>query len=116
MLSFRHTNSVVKIHRTTGQILWTLGGRSDDFGLGRDEGFSHQHFARIQLDGSLTIFDDGNAAHQTRAISFTLDQPQHQVTAFEVLYRRPTDQPATTFMGSATRLAPGTWPGSTRSA
>jgi hypothetical protein len=100
IFSLRHTNSVVKVDRTTAKILWTLGGAEDNFGLTSDQTFSHQHDVRKEADGSLTVFDNGNNAHQTRAISFFLDELSKKVLSFRVIYRKPDDQPQTSFMGS----------------
>jgi arylsulfate sulfotransferase len=107
VFSFRHTNSIVKVDRKTAQILWTLGGAHDNFGLTADQIFSHQHHARVQSDGSLMVFDNGNNAHQTRILSFVLDEANRNVTSFQVIYTRPADQPQTSFMGSAVRLGAG---------
>jgi hypothetical protein len=108
LLSLRHTNSVLKIDRTTGATIWTLGGASDDFGLTPDQLFSHQHHVKVQADGSLLMFDNGNGAHQTRVLSFTLDEAARAVASFRVVYQKPDDLPSTDFMGSAF------WLGSTR--
>jgi hypothetical protein len=104
ILSFRHLNAIVKVDHTTAKILWTLGGKEDMFGLTADQAFSHQHHVRVQADGSLTVFDNGNDAHQSRAISFVLDETNHKVTSFQVLAERPLADPQTGFMGSVTPL------------
>jgi arylsulfate sulfotransferase len=105
ILSLRHTNSVLKLDRSTGAPIWTLGGASDQFGLTAEQRFSHQHHARKLDDGTLLIFDNGNNAHPTRVIAFRLDETKKSVSAFQVIYERPGDQADTTFMGSAARLA-----------
>jgi hypothetical protein len=107
IFSLRHTNSIVKVDRRTSQILWTLGGIEDQFQLTPEQRFSHQHHVRVQSDGSLLVFDNGNNLHQTRVISFTLDEEDHTVTAFHVVYAKPDDEPQSTFMGSATRFDAG---------
>src|SRR5208283_5311808 len=76
IVSFRHTSSIVKIDRHTAAILWTLGGTEDQYGLTSGQVFSFQHHARMQPDGSMTVFDDGNnnlPQMQTRVLSFVLD-------------------------------------------
>jgi hypothetical protein len=100
IFSFRHTSSIVKVDRNSGEILWTLGGKEDDFGLTSDQVFSFQHYARRQPDGSLWVFDNGNNLHQTRIVSFVLDETNKQVVSFTDVYDKPADQPQTTFMGS----------------
>jgi hypothetical protein len=106
IVSLRHANSVLKLDHATGATLWTLGGRSDDFGLTAQELFSHQHHVRKQADGSFLVFDNGNDAHPTRVISFGLDEAKHAVTSFEVVYERPSAQIDSTYMGSAFRMTP----------
>jgi hypothetical protein len=106
ILSLRHTNSILKIDRHTGDTLWTLGGASDDFSLSNDQLFSHQHHVRVQKDGSLLLFDNGNGAHQTRVMSFVLDEGSRTVLASRVVYERPAEYPPTAFMGSAFWLGP----------
>jgi len=106
VISIRHTNSIVKVSHTTGQILWTLGGKEDMFGLAAARTFSHQHHVRVHPDGSMTVFDNGNNAHPTRVLRFVLDETAHTVKQFDVLTARPTGQPAAGFMGSVTPLDP----------
>lgn len=61
LVSGRNTFSVVKIDRTTGKVLWRLGGKRSDFEMGEGTDFSWQHDAIRQPDGTITIFD--NAAN-----------------------------------------------------
>ncbi len=109
ILSMRHTSSIVKISRTTGAILWTLGGKSDDFGLAPEQLTGFQHHANKQADGSLLVFDNGTYApgigHATRVVEYVLDETNKTLTSFHEVYTRPSGQPDTTFMGSAFRFA-----------
>ncbi len=111
IVSFRHTSSIVKIDRHTAAVVWTLGGMEDQFGLTSDQTFSFQHHARMQPDGSMTVFDDGDdltaQLHSSRVLSFVLDQVNHKVTSFNVLYTRPASQPQSGLMGSAVPLSSG---------
>jgi hypothetical protein len=107
VVSFRHTSSIIKINRKTGQPMWTLGGKADQFGLTSEQAFAYQHHARVQPDGSLTVFDDGWETHGTRVLSFVLDQVNLKVTSFQVLYTKPTSQPPSDYMGSAAPLSDG---------
>jgi Arylsulfotransferase (ASST) len=61
LVSARNTHAIYKIHRQTGRILWTLGGKASDFRMGRGTQFAWAHDARRQADGSITIFDNGAA-------------------------------------------------------
>ena len=107
ILSLRHANTVLEVDRHTGATLWKLGGLSDEFGLSADQLFSHQHYVRKQSDGSLLLFDNGNGAHQTRVLELAIDEAAHELSSFRVVHEKPADQPQSTYMGSAVRLATG---------
>ncbi|MDB5214697.1 MAG: hypothetical protein JWO86_2624, partial [Myxococcaceae bacterium] len=105
IVSLRHTSSILKISRTTGATLWTLGGKSDDFGLTAAQRTAFQHHANKQSDGTLLVFDNGALSpagdHPTRVVSYVLDESAKTVTSFTEITTRPSAQPDTTFMGSA---------------
>lgn len=58
LVSGRSTHTIYKIDRR-GQIVWRLGGKRSDFAMGPGSGFAWQHDARRQIDGTLTVFDNG---------------------------------------------------------
>lgn len=80
--SFREINAVMKLDRETGEILWILGGAGDQFGQTAEESSSYQHFARVTEDGDITIFDNGNAFGQTRALEYTIDEETMTITEY----------------------------------
>ncbi len=80
--SFRQMDSVLKLDRSTGEIIWVLGGDGDQFGLTEEQLMSHQHFPRFTESGSLTIFDNGISNVQTRALEYVLDEENLTVTQF----------------------------------
>ena len=59
IVSARHTSTVYKLDRRSGNVIWRLGGRKSDFTLGPGASFSFQHDARRHADGTITIFDNG---------------------------------------------------------
>ncbi|WP_281693534.1 arylsulfotransferase family protein [Holdemania filiformis] len=81
--SFRNLDEVLKIDRKTGEILWTLGGLGDDFGLTEEQLFSRQHYAKLTDAGTLLLFDNGNANEQTRILEFKLNEKSRSVTSFQ---------------------------------
>ncbi|MBU6428087.1 MAG: arylsulfotransferase family protein [Cyanobacteria bacterium REEB65] len=83
IVSFRHQDQIVKLDRTTGAIMWRLGGKDSDFALTTAQQFSHQHYVRMAADGTLTVFDNGNAAQQTHLLAFKLDETSKTVTSFQ---------------------------------
>jgi hypothetical protein len=77
VVSARHTSSVFKLSRATGQIAWRLGGSRSDFRMGPGTRFANQHDARPQPDGTLTLFDNSAPPPQreaSRAITLRLDR------------------------------------------
>jgi Arylsulfotransferase (ASST) len=79
LVSCRHTWAVYKIERTSGAIMWRLGGKKSDFELGPGAAFSYQHDARGHPGGVVSIFDDGAYSttvvveSSSRAILLALD-------------------------------------------
>lgn len=76
IISFRHLNAVYKIDHLTGNIIWILGGKSSDFTFPNDGGFSGQHDARRQPDGTISLFDNANSApppRKSRGVKYSLD-------------------------------------------
>jgi hypothetical protein len=60
LIPARHTSTVYKLNRKTGDVMWRLGGKASDFELGAGARFWFQHDARPHAKNALTIFDDGS--------------------------------------------------------
>ena len=78
LVSARNTWTIYKIERSSGQVLWRLGGKKNDFAMSDGAAFAWQHDARRQADGSLTLFDDGAdppVESQSRGLVLTVDEP-----------------------------------------
>lgn len=82
LVSLRNTSQVLKIDRSSGAILWQLGGKTSDFTFANDAGFAFQHDARRLPNGHLTLFDNGNGLHPTysRAVEYAIDETTKTVT------------------------------------
>jgi hypothetical protein len=81
LVSGRSTHTVYKLDRT-GAVLWRLGGRHSDFAMGAGSVFAWQHHARRQLDGTLSLFDNGAApAVERLSRGLVLDLDEHAMTA-----------------------------------
>lgn len=76
IVSFRHLDSIIKINVQNNNIMWILGGLGDNFHLTEEQKFSRQHYARFNPDGSITLFDNGNAKQQTRIVRIWLDETE----------------------------------------
>lgn len=117
IFSVRHFDAVYRIDMATGDITWKLGGTptpqsltvsGDQYLDAGGQLFSGQHDARLQPDGSLTVYDDGTRADRApRALHFTIDTST--MTADEV--GQMTDPQATysPYMGGAELLPGGDW-------
>jgi Arylsulfotransferase (ASST) len=97
IVSARNTSAVYKLDRKTGDVRWTLGGRTSDFQLGPRAFFMYQHDARAHPDGTLTLYDDGpsSSSQQSRAIRLGLD-----TSSLQALLLQEFDHP-TPLMSSA---------------
>lgn len=81
--SFRDIDCILKIDADNGNILWRLGGKGDDFNLTPQQKTSRQHYARYTENGSITVFDNGNANAQTRIVEYTLDEEEMELVSFK---------------------------------
>jgi len=86
LISARHTWTVYKVNRKTGEIMWRLGGKHSDFEMGAGTQFAWQHDARRQPDGSITLFDDGSNGSKpptethSRGLVLHADELTHMAT------------------------------------
>lgn len=69
LISSRHTWTVYKVDRTSGEVIWRLGGKRSDFALGDGATFSWQHHVRRHADGTLSVFDNGAGPVDTEPFS-----------------------------------------------
>jgi hypothetical protein len=73
IVSARNTSALYKVDRSTGNILWRLGGKKSDFKMGDGATFGLQHDPRRHADGTLSVFDDGTAG-PSRGIVLNVDE------------------------------------------
>jgi hypothetical protein len=112
LISSRHNDEITKINRTTGEIMWRLGGYNNQFTLlGDTLWFSHQHAIRLLPNGHYTLFDNGNGHNPqySRAIELSLDT-LNKTCRFVWQYARPRYDYDSTYsqaMGNVQRLANG---------
>ena len=112
--SFRHLDAVYKIRKSTGNIVWKLGGTTDapePRGGGRSP---REHLRRPARrprasDGTVTVFDNRTNLGQKRprAVRFRIDEQAGTATLVQSI----TDPavPSSYCCGSARRLANGEW-------
>jgi hypothetical protein len=85
LLSSRNLCEITKIDRITGQIIWRLGGKNNQFKYvddpylfeydGTELSFSFQHSIRVLPNGNYILFDNGNLRNSpfSRAVEYKLD-------------------------------------------
>ncbi len=79
LISSRHMDEITKISRTTGEIIWRLGGKHNQFTFLNDTAhFSYQHDIRRIPNGNITLLDNGNfhTPPNSRAVEYHLDEQQ----------------------------------------
>jgi len=60
IISVRNFNEVTKINRQTGEIIWRLGGKKNQFQFINDNRrFGRQHDVRRHSNGNIYLFDNG---------------------------------------------------------
>lgn len=73
LLSHRHLNEITLLHWQSGQVLWQLSGKHNDFDLLGDPGYYGQHDARFLPGGRISLFDNGNFHHAGRGLVLEID-------------------------------------------
>lgn len=82
LISNRLNSEIIKIDRNSGQMIWRLGGKSNEFNFVNEHEqnaptyFSFQHDIRCLPNGNITLFDNGfqHSPSYSRAIEYKLNQ------------------------------------------
>jgi len=82
LVSCRETAQVLKIDHLTGDIIWKLGGKANQFTFIGEQSanapnyFSYQHDFRRIANGHITLMDNGNqhTPPYSRAVEYALDE------------------------------------------
>jgi hypothetical protein len=115
IMSSRHLDAVYDIDKTTGNILWKLGGTPTPQSLSvvgdsYPSLFSGQHDARMLPDGTVTVHDNATkeSGYSARALRFQIDTVARTATILENVTDLffPGTAPC---CGSANRLTGGNW-------
>ncbi len=108
MISSRHFSEITKINRSTGSIMWRMGGTQNQFTFINDPiQFSYQHSIRRIPNGNVILYDNGNyhSPPHSRAVEYTLNELTK--TATLVWSYRNTPDIFGFAMGSVQRLSNG---------
>jgi hypothetical protein len=94
LLSSRHLDEITKINLSTGEIMWRLGGKANEFTfeneIGMPKPFSYQHHFRKLPNGNYSMFDNGNnqSPERSTAKEYKLDQA-NKSASLEWYYDHP---------------------------
>jgi len=108
LISCRNMDEITKIDRRTGDIIWRLGGKKNQFEfINDDRGFSWQHDIRRLPNGNITLHDNG-VFHEdpySSGVEYELDEVNKTVTLFH-RYRNTPDIFGSA-MGNSQKLSNG---------
>jgi hypothetical protein len=82
ILSTRNLSEITRIHRKTGDIIWRMGGKNNEFSFIDDpKAFRGQHTVIRQANGNITLLDNGldSDSLYSRGIEYHVDEKQKTV-------------------------------------
>ncbi len=92
IISTRNMSEITRINRQTGEIIWRMGGKNNEFSFFDDtKSFSGQHTAFIQSNGNLTLYDNGYNSDSlySRGLEYSIDQEQKSATLLTAYQHDP---------------------------
>lgn len=114
IVSARGVSQILKIDRSTGAVMWKLGGMANEFTFVNDPfaNLCGQHTARVLPNGNLLVFDNGQLCwpvvtargELTRVVEYRLDTEAMTAT---LVWSYSQSGAYTTSQGSAQRLLNG---------
>jgi Arylsulfotransferase (ASST) len=114
VFSARHLDALYRVNRSTGDIVWKIGGTRRPESLTVVNGgvsgipLAMQHDARVLPDGTVTVYDNGTTmSRPPRMVRFSVDAAAGTATVVQVV--RDTRIASSGFAGSARRLTDGSW-------
>ncbi len=105
LISARNTWAVYEISRRTGKILWTLGGKSSDFRMGRGTNFEWQHDARLSAH-TLSLLDDAADPPEERESSAKYLKVNPQAMTVSLIKRYTHDPPVLSAASGSVQTLP----------
>lgn len=105
--SFTNINTIMKIERTTGEIMWKLLGDSSDFNVTDIQKTSSQQYATLTNNNYITCLDNGNANKETRIVKYQIDENTKKIQDFYEYNFEHTK--FSTQFGSARELSDTIW-------
>ncbi|HEX4564133.1 MAG TPA: arylsulfotransferase family protein, partial [Solirubrobacteraceae bacterium] len=109
LISARSTWAAYELEERSGRILWQLGGEHPSFAMGPGTESAWQHDARVQPDGTITMFDNGSSPRvhfQSRAVRVAIDARRRAESLVRV-YAHPQSPLLADSQGDMQTLADG---------
>jgi hypothetical protein len=109
LVSARHTFAAYKLDRRTGEVIWRLGGKQNQFAISPVARFSWQHDARYVAGDTITLFDNGSdgptkTEPQSRGLVLAIDS-LHRTAQLAASY--PHASPLTAVAMGNLQMLPG---------
>ncbi len=92
IISCRNLSEISKIDTRTGEFIWRLGGKNNQFEFINDPtGFSGQHSAKKLDSGNLILFDNGinDSIQISRGVEYELDEENYTILLVKELFHDP---------------------------
>jgi hypothetical protein len=91
IVSGRFVSTIIKINRSTGDVMWRLGGKESDFQFIGDGGPSMQHDVRVVGPSTYSAFDNGmlRTPHYSRGVTWQVDLFNHTATVTDQWRHNP---------------------------
>ncbi len=108
----KNLDALTKVDRQTGEIIWELGGKHNQFTVigGEEELWSHGHMSQI-WDGGFVIFDNGYHHYEednySRVVEYALDE--ENMTIEKVWEFNDPSSPLILRLGDGMRLRDGNY-------
>jgi hypothetical protein len=93
LISARSTWTTYRLEAGSGRVLWRLGGKASSFTMAPGAEVAWQHDARLQPDGTITLFDDGSnprVHYQSRGVRVAIDKARHSARLTRVYHHPQT--------------------------
>jgi hypothetical protein len=112
VISGRHCSAAYKVNRSSGEVMWRLGGKLSDFQMGPGAAFAFQHDITPHAGGYVSIFDNGDEpptfSKQSRGLLLLLDATTKTANVADQYLHSPsllaTDQGSMQCTASDTRV------------
>lgn len=107
LLSSRNLDEITKINRQTGEIIWRMGGKKNEFTFTNGGDFYRQHDARRLDNGHMSLYDNGvfHTPPYSRGLEIEVDEVNKTVTVVREFRNTPDAYAGA--MGNMQRLPGG---------